>query len=122
MTGVLIVEDDPVAQALAAELLELEGLPARLAGSGREALALAAAQWSPVVLLDLTLPDLDGWQVGERLQAMAAGRPLRIILLTANVGGEVETEARERGFFEVVWKPAPPHEMLSALRRALEGA
>ena len=118
---ILVVEDEPSVQALLVELLEGHGFPYRMAGDGETALALANEQWPAVVLLDLTLPgELDGWQVWDGLQQIAAERPQKIILFTAVLDSLGEQEAQRRGVYAVARKPIKPRELIAVLQGALE--
>lgn len=123
MKNVLVIEDEPDVQELLSELLARGHLSCQIAGEGLMALKLAKAQWPQVVLLDLTLPgEWDGWQVWDRLLAMADGRPLRVILFTAAVTESGLEEARRRGAFAIAPKPVRPRQLMAVLERALEDA
>lgn len=87
---VLIVDDDPGIRKMLVEMLSLEGYATETATNGREALdTLAAASGSRVVLLDLLMPEVDGWGVMQALEANPAQRARhKIILLSAWVNLE----------------------------------
>lgn len=115
MADVLVVDDDAgVRQFLKAALTKL-GLPFRVAVNGARALEATAADWPAVVLLDLGLPDADGWAVWDRLIAAAAGRPLRVWLLSGETGSFVEAGVRARGGLGVLRKPVRPDQLAAAL-------
>src|ERR1041384_4060579 len=67
---VLIVEDDPAARKLLTEILSFAGFSAVAVGSGEEAVPAAVADRPDVVLLDVGLPGIDGWETLRRLQAV----------------------------------------------------
>ena len=81
---VLVVDDNEDAALLAAELLEMVGHETRVAHEGLAALAIAASpSWVPdVVVLDIGLPDIDGFEVARRLRRQHPDRPLRIIAVS----------------------------------------
>src|SRR4051795_2508112 len=83
---VLLVEDDPRMAALLERGLAKEGAAVAPARTGREALAAARARRFDVVLLDVMLPDVDGFEVVRRLRA--GEDPVPVLMLTAR--GEVE--------------------------------
>ena len=103
---ILLVEDDPDARMALASLLERRAsAEIRSAGTGSEALELAA-DWTPdVVLLDLTLPDLDGFEVIESLRGMEALRDTLFIALTGRTEPEVVALTKKAGFDHLVAKP-----------------
>ena len=115
MNDVLVVDDDAgVRQFLKAALARYR-LPFRVAVNGARALEAAVAAWPTVVLLDLGLPDADGWAVWDRLSAVAAGRALRVVLLSGESGPAVEANVRARGGLGVLRKPIRPDRLAALL-------
>lgn len=117
---VLIVDDHPDTREALALVMELRGLDADVAGSGGEALAkLAEPHHRPcVVLLDLNMPDLDGWEVRERMRAdpVLAGVP--VVLLTGNY---VDVErARRLGISGYLRKPVDVQQILGVVEQHCE--
>ncbi|MBA3365889.1 MAG: response regulator [Actinobacteria bacterium] len=108
MIRVLIVDDEAPIRLLCRVNLEVEGMEVLEAGDGRAGLEIARRERPDVVLLDVMMPILDGWQVAETLleQPETAGIP--IIFLTARA--EVRDHARglEIGGIEYVTKPFNP--------------
>ena len=93
---VLVVEDDPTVREVVVRYLERDGLDVAAVGDGESALVQAGIRWPDLVVLDLMLPQLDGFEVCRRLRATA---PLAVIMLTAR-GDEdvmVDATARRRG-------------------------
>jgi len=84
--AVLVAEDNPVNQRLAKRLLEKRGHIVKLAGTGREALALAQAERFTVILMDLQMPDMDGLEATREIRKWEGERKLHtpIIALTAH--------------------------------------
>ena len=120
MHDVLVIEDEFALAEFLSRLLEREGLPFRLAGSGLQALGLAEESWPGVVLLDMTLPgSLDGWQVWDGLNIRCGGRPLRVILFAAGLNRADEMEARKRSAWAVLRKPVDRGRLVAAIRGAL---
>ncbi|MEJ0008307.1 MAG: EAL domain-containing protein [Steroidobacteraceae bacterium] len=92
--GILVVDDDTVFSLLASETLRQSGYAVRVAGTGREALALLAAQKPDLVLLDVELPDANGFDLCRSVRASAGGADIPIVMVT----GHNDTETIERAF------------------------
>jgi len=87
---ILIVDDDANVREMLRRVLVGEGYEVVTAGDGAQALQIAAATKIDLVLLDLNLPAMDGWDTFERL---TAGNPaLAVIIITARTGQQVTTE------------------------------
>lgn len=115
MPDVLIVDDDAgVRQFLKAALARL-GLPFRVAVNGARALEAARAEWPKVVLLDLGLPDADGWGVWDQLRREADGRPLRVVVLSGDAGSDIDSGVRARDGLGVLRKPVRPDQLAAQL-------
>jgi PAS domain S-box-containing protein len=112
---VLVVDDNVDAAATLEMLLGSLGYQTRVVHDGASALA-AAKQFKPdVVLLDIGMPGLDGYEVARRLRAMKSGRALRIIAVTG-WGQEADRHrSREAGFDVHLVKPVEPGELLRVL-------
>jgi signal transduction histidine kinase/CheY-like chemotaxis protein len=108
---VLVVDDNVEGAESLAELLRLWGHTVEVAHDGPSGIAMAERQRPEVVLLDIGLPGLDGYEVGRRLRAGAATRDTRIIAVTGYGeqvhGGRLE----EIGFDKLLVKPVHPPEL-----------
>jgi CheY-like chemotaxis protein len=91
---VLLVDDEPAMRAVCRMNLELEGLSVIEAAEGREALALALRERPDLVLLDVMMPSMDGFEVARRLQSNPATDDIPIVFMTALAA----TDDRRRGF------------------------
>jgi DNA-binding response OmpR family regulator len=118
METALIVEDDRDQAELAAELVRLRRFNPVTAGTGREALTLARRVTPSLVLLDLMLPDLDGFEVCRRLRTDPVTRTVPVVMVTA-LGDDSN---RRRGFRvganAYVTKPYGPEELFAAMEAA----
>jgi CheY-like chemotaxis protein len=115
---VLVVEDNVDAALSVRVLLELYGHEVRLAHSGPEGVE-AARRWRPeVVLCDLGLPGLSGYEVARALRADEATAKARLIAVSGYAEEESQQQALEAGFDRVLVKPVAP----DALRRLLAEA
>jgi len=104
---VLVVDDNVDSAEMLQVLLGAMGHHIELAHDGRSALALVATLHPQVVLLDIGLPDMDGYEVARQIRARHA-EPMRLIALTGWGQDEVRQKAREAGFDHHLIKPTDP--------------
>jgi signal transduction histidine kinase/ActR/RegA family two-component response regulator len=113
--SVLIVEDnDDVREALR-WLLESEGHRVRTARGWREAIELTLQSVPDVALLDIGLPEVDGYELARRLREMPQGLSIRLVALTGYGRPEDRRRAREAGFEVHLVKPVEPADLLRLL-------
>jgi DNA-binding response OmpR family regulator len=113
---ILIIEDDENTQALIALYLEREGLQPIVATDGETGLALAKKRQPDLVILDLMIPKVDGWEVCRRLRR-TSGIP--VIMLTAR-GDEIDRVAGlTLGADDYVVKPFSPRELVARVKAVL---
>jgi len=123
---ILIVDDEPLNVDLLEQELEGTGLRTIAAGSGEEALALAAKRLPDLILLDVRMRGLDGYETCRRLKAQEATRSIPVIFLTALTDPLEKVRAFEAGAVDHVGKPFEPAELLArvgvhlALRQEIE--
>jgi PAS domain S-box-containing protein len=113
---VLVIEDHLDAGETLVEVLRLEGHRARLARDGRSGLALARAARPDVILCDLGLPDVDGFEVAAAVRANPALRATRLVALSGYAQPEDRRRSAEAGFDAHLAKPAGLDELRRALR------
>ena len=120
---VLYIEDNPVNQLLMEAML---GQQTRLRMIGAElpetGLQLALTQRPDLILLDIQLPGIDGYEVLRRLRAEAATRDIPVIALSANALGADIERGRAAGFAAYLTKPIDQRELVAALKRVLPQA
>ncbi len=117
---VLYIEDDPVNQLLVEEcLLRWPGMRLKIAEDGRSGLQLARSFRPDLVLLDLGLPDMDGYEVLEQLGADPQTRQLRIVVLSASAMAEDVERAMTKGAHDYWTKPIDLKQFALGVRRAL---
>ena len=115
---VLIVDDDPTMRQLVVEVLSLEGFPTETAAGGREALDLLPQLGPRVILLDLLMPEVNGWDVVRQLEADAAVRTRhQIILLSAWANLEKASDLKVEGRLA---KPFNVDQLLNVVEPAAE--
>lgn len=115
MPKVLLVEDFEDSRAYYAELLGEHGFEVVLAVDGQEALAAAEREQPDVIVMDLGLPRLDGWQTTRALKANAELRDVPVVALTSHLSEQDQAKAREAGCVTVLGKPVLPKRLLATL-------
>jgi two-component system cell cycle response regulator len=113
---VLIVDDDKHAVEILYRLLQNDGFEVLRAQSGPEALAIAGVEQIDVILLDVMMPDMNGFQVCEALRAAERTRDIPVILLTARDDMETRVLGMKRGVSEFLTKPINKRELFSRIR------
>jgi CheY-like chemotaxis protein/HPt (histidine-containing phosphotransfer) domain-containing protein len=118
---ILLAEDNPYNQAVMRELLEKRGHTLRIAGDGRETLAALEQERFDVLLLDIHMPELDGFQVVavQRLRERGAGGRLPVIALTARSAKGERERCLRSGMDEYLAKPVRPADLYAILERAV---
>jgi len=105
----ILVVDDNVDNAESIRLLfQLAGHQVRTAYNGHDALAAACAFRPEVVLLDIGLPGMDGYEVARRLREAAGGKKMLLIAQTGYGQEEDRRRSREAGFYAHLVKPVDP--------------
>lgn len=119
---VLLVEDDPDLLRFAQVTLRLGGYRPLMASDGQTAVALARKAQPSLVVLDLRLPELDGWSVLETLRAAPETAQLPVLVLTASAGPADQERALAAGAVDYLVKPVSADALLAAIERALAGS
>jgi two-component system, cell cycle response regulator DivK len=121
MTGerpfVLLVEDDPVNRTLAKRILSAHNYPFAEAVDGAAALDAIAARRPDVILMDLSLPVMNGWEATERIRRDPSLAGIRILAVTANAMAGDRERALRAGCDDYLTKPFRPAELVAALER-----
>ncbi len=112
---ILIIEDNRDAADSLRLLLELHGHEAYAAYTGTEGVSKAQVLVPSVVLSDIGLPGLDGFEVAEQLRRTAALKKTTLVAMTAYTGEEYRKRAREAGFDYYLVKPSDPDRLLEFL-------
>jgi CheY-like chemotaxis protein len=118
---VLVVEDQDELRRLYAEQLTLSGFDVIEAANGQDAISHTSARSPDVVLMDLSLPVLDGWEATRRLKADTRTAHIPVVALTAHDGSGELQRATRAGCDWFVPKPCPPDALITEVRRVLAG-
>jgi DNA-binding response OmpR family regulator len=114
---VLVVEDDPEINQLVGAYAEIAGFTYRSALDGATALREVRENVPSAVVLDLMLPDMDGFEICRRIKSDDATRKIPVIILTALGGEEHRKHGQACGASEYLVKPFDPDTLMAALAR-----
>jgi CheY-like chemotaxis protein len=118
---ILVVEDDPESLQMMGALLGLWGYEPRLVPAGPAALEAVEEEMPDIVLLDLGLPGMDGFEVARRLRGRPGGDDIFIAAVTAYRGEEHQRQAREAGFDRYLMKPVDIDTLRQLLSQTANG-
>jgi two-component system cell cycle response regulator DivK len=116
---VLLVEDQQDLRQLYAQQLTLSGFDVIEASNGAEAVAHTASHAPDVVLMDLSLPVMDGWEATRQLKSDDRTAHIPVVALTAHDGSGELQRATRAGCDWFVPKPCPPDALIAEVRRVL---
>lgn len=120
MATILLVEDNEMNRDMLSRRLERRGFTVVCAVDGQDGLAIAQAQRPDLVLMDMSLPVLDGWEATRRLKADPALRSIPVIALTAHAMANDEQQAREAGCDDFDTKPVELPRLLAKIQALLK--
>ena len=119
MTKVLLVEDNELNRDMLSRRLERKGYQVVMAVDGQQGVELAAADPPALILMDMSLPVLDGWEATRRIKADERTKTIPIIALTAHAMQGDEQKAREAGCDDYDTKPVELARLLEKMERLL---
>lgn len=116
MTKVLIVDDNEDNRIVLKRMLNYGGFEVVLASNGREALEAARYDQPDLVLMDLAMPEMDGWTATAQMKAEADLESIPVIVVTGHVTGDEILRAQQVGCRDVVSKPIDFYVLMDKLR------
>jgi CheY-like chemotaxis protein len=119
MGKILLVEDNELNRDMLSRRLIRRGYDVVMAADGAEALTRAASERPDLILMDMSLPVIDGWEATRRLKADPALRAIPVIALTAHAMAGDRERALEAGCDEFDTKPIEFERLLSKMTRLL---
>jgi DNA-binding response OmpR family regulator len=119
MTRVLVIDDEAPIRLLCRVNLEAEGMEVLEASDGPEGLDIARRERPDVILLDVMMPGLDGWEVAERLVEDEQTSGIPLVFLTARAELRDRARGLDLGGIDYVTKPFNPVELASLIRDLL---
>ena len=117
---ILCIDDDVGIIELVQLIMQRDGFSVRGASSGAEGLSAMRTQSPDVVLLDIMMPEMDGWETYKHIKADVALKNIPVVILTARNSSFEEVIARERaGVDDYITKPFTPQELRERIKRVL---
>ena len=116
---ILVVDDTPKNVKLLADLLAVKGYSVITAGSGKEALAKLESERPDLVLLDVVMPEMSGYEVCEKIRQNSATRLLPVVMVTALDPAEERVKGLDAGADDFLAKPINRHELLARVNSLL---
>jgi CheY-like chemotaxis protein len=116
---VLIVDDYPDAREMYSEYLQFSGFDVVEAANGMEALQRAVDTDPDIILMDLSLPVMDGWEATRRLKADRRTAEIPVVALTGHALAGISEGARKAGCDAFVTKPCLPEDLVKEIRKVL---
>jgi excisionase family DNA binding protein len=114
---ILIVDDDPGLRAFVRASLELEGYVVKEAGNAEEGLAAVDDEAPDLVLLDVMMPQVDGWEMLRQMQERHGAGTIPVLMFSGKV--DAGAEATERGAQGFVGKPFDPQQLIASAKQML---
>ena len=121
MPKILLVEDNEMNRDMLSRRLQRKGYEVLLAVEGQSGVEMAQAQLPDLVLMDMSLPVLDGWEATRRLKTNATTRHIPVIALTAHAMSSDREKALEAGCDDYDTKPVELSRLLGKIKALLVG-
>ena len=119
MNKLLLVEDNEMNRDMLSRRLERKGYQVVMAVDGEQAVAMARSENPTLILMDMSLPVIDGWEATRRIKADAAMKHIPIIALTAHAMAGDEQKAKEAGCDDYDTKPVELPRLLGKIEALL---
>jgi two-component system cell cycle response regulator DivK len=120
MPKILVVEDNESSRDMLARRLSRRGYQAIVAADGKRGIAAAQAQSPDLIVMDMSLPELDGWEATRRLKADPATRSIPIVALTAHAMASDRKKAMDAGCDDYHTKPVDFESLVRSIEAFLE--
>lgn len=117
---VLLVEDNPHNRKIFLAMLNHAGFEVHDAEDGNRAIELAAQVRPDIILMDMSIPGIDGWEATRRIKSDPAMKHITIVALTAHAMKGDEDRAREAGCDHYLSKPVSPKRVVEAVHEFLK--
>ena len=116
---ILICDDDPVILRLLQVNLELEGFGVLLGHNGEEAVQIAQVEQPDLIILDIMMPRMDGYEACERLKSLDETRDIPVVFLSAKAQQSDIQRGKAFGVADYLTKPFDPNDLIDVLDRLL---
>ena len=115
MSKILLVEDNDMNRDMLSRRLQRKGFEVMIAVDGQAGVEMATSSSPDLILMDLSLPVIDGWEATRRLKANPATQGIPVIALTAHAMADDEQKAREAGCDDYDTKPVNLNRLLGKI-------
>ncbi len=123
MRKILIIEDEPEIRTILAMAVENDGtFEAVTAGDGPEGLRIAQSEHPDVILMDVFMPGMDGYEVCRRVKSDPALQHIPVVLLSAQIEHKTQEKTREAGACACLGKPFDPMQLAGRIRGIIDEA
>jgi CheY-like chemotaxis protein len=122
MTTILLVEDNEMNRDMLSRRLERKGFAILLAEDGEQALSVAREELPNLVLMDMSLPVMDGWEATRRLKSDAATAAIPVVGLSAHAMAGDRERALDAGCDDYDTKPVDFKRLLAKIQAVLDGS
>ncbi len=119
MSRIFVVDDEPDVVELLRTILEAEGFEVEATTNGRSALPRIVDRPPDLLLLDLMMPDMDGFELLKLVRQDPRGRDIRVLVLSARTGPQDQLESLQLGANAYVFKPFSPRDLVRQVRSLL---
>jgi CheY-like chemotaxis protein len=116
---IMIIEDNPLNMKLTAELLRIGGFDLIKAVDGKSAFEILRQTIPDLIVLDLQLPDIDGFEVMKKIRSDEKTKTIKVVAVTASVMKEDEEQVAEAGFDGYIAKPINTREFVKQIKAIL---
>ena len=116
---ILICDDDPVILRLLQVNLELEGFEVLLGHNGEEAVEIAQTEHPDLIILDIMMPRMDGYQACEKLKSLDDTKDIPVVFLSAKAQQSDIEKGKSYGVADYLTKPFDPNDLIDVLDRLL---
>jgi CheY-like chemotaxis protein len=120
MATILLVEDNEMNRDMLSRRLQRKGFEVAMAVDGRQGVEMAQAATYDLILMDMSLPEVDGWEAARQLRAAPATRTVPIIALTAHAMAGDRDKAIEAGCDDYDTKPIELERLLGKIQALLD--
>ena len=120
MAKILIVEDNPLNRDMLSRRLIRSGHLVLMAGDGRQGITSAQTESPDLILMDMSLPEIDGWEATRRLKSDKSTRRIPVIALTAHAMSSDRQKCMEAGCDDYDTKPVDYQRLTTKIQAALQ--
>lgn len=118
---VLLVEDNEMNRDMLSRRLARNGYEVVMAVDGQQAITMAGSESPDIILMDMSLPVVDGWEATRRVKADPSTKAIPVIALTAHAMAEDEKKARDAGCDDFDTKPVDIQRLVGKINALLDG-